>query len=350
MTKILPYILIVIILIIAGGLYLQYGKSGAPITFLKPNQSKTNMTETNSLNENNKGIPFKNLGSAPEFTGIEKWLNSDALTMAQLKGKVVLVDFWTYSCINCIRTLPHITKWYETYKDQGFVVVGVHTPEFAFEKVVSNVETALQRYGINYPVALDNNYRTWEAYENQYWPAHYLIDKDGQVVYTHFGEGQYETTENAIRELLSLNKGLAKQEEKPNPNLNKVLSPEMYFGSSRSQYDVSVQSGKNSNYPAEIKVNQFAREGSWQIDKEQAILTKGPGKIKLKFNSGKVYMVAQSSKSNKLEITVDGKSMNSITVSESKLYPLFESEDYREHEIEFTIPEAGFEAFTFTFG
>lgn len=141
--------------------------------------------------------------AAPEFTGISKWLNSDPLTMRQLRGKVVLVDFWTYTCINCIRTLPYVKSWHEKYKDQGLVVVGVHTPEYPFERSTDNVKTAIKRFGIPYAVAQDNQYATWNAYSNRYWPAVYLIDKQGRVVYQHFGEGEYAETEAKIRTLLA---------------------------------------------------------------------------------------------------------------------------------------------------
>jgi thiol-disulfide isomerase/thioredoxin len=140
---------------------------------------------------------------APEFTGIDKWLNSEPLSLQQLRGKVVLIDFWTYSCINCIHTLPYVKTWNQKYKDQGLVVVGVHTPEYPFERDTNNVKTAIKRFGITYPVAQDNRYATWTAYDNQYWPGFYLIDKKGQVVYTHFGEGKYEETEAAIKRLLA---------------------------------------------------------------------------------------------------------------------------------------------------
>ncbi|QET04488.1 thioredoxin family protein [Cupriavidus pauculus] len=142
-------------------------------------------------------------GKAPEFAGIDKWLNSPPLKMEQLRGKVVLVDFWTYSCINCVNTLPYVKQWYEKYKDKGLVVVGVHTPEFPFEKSTSNVEAAIKRFGITYPVAQDNNYATWSAYSNQYWPATYLIDADGKIVYKHYGEGAYAETESVIQKLLA---------------------------------------------------------------------------------------------------------------------------------------------------
>lgn len=142
---------------------------------------------------------------APELTHIEQWLNSPPLTMAGLRGKVVLVDFWTYSCINCLRTLPYVTKWHAKYKDQGLVVLGVHTPEYAFERKTSNVQTAIKRYNIQYPVAQDNEYGTWKAYNNQYWPAAYLIDRGGKIVLTHFGEGGYDEMEAAIKRLLAAN-------------------------------------------------------------------------------------------------------------------------------------------------
>lgn len=142
-------------------------------------------------------------GPAPAFTNITHWLNSPPLTMEGLKGKVVLVDFWTYACGNCVNTLPHVKQWYDKYKDQGLVVVGVHTPEFPFEKSTANVEQALKEYGIKYPVAQDNDYGTWAAYHNQYWPALYLVDANGRIVYQHYGEGRYDETEAAIKKLLA---------------------------------------------------------------------------------------------------------------------------------------------------
>ncbi len=141
--------------------------------------------------------------SAPEFTGIDNWLNSQPLTLQQLRGKVVLVDFWTYSCINCIHTLPHVENWYGKYKDQGLTVIGVHTPEYPFERDTKNVKSAIARFGIRYPVAQDNSYATWNAWGNEYWPAVYLIDRHGHVVYSHFGEGDYEQTEAAIQHALA---------------------------------------------------------------------------------------------------------------------------------------------------
>ncbi|NIF53385.1 thioredoxin family protein [Burkholderia sp. Ax-1724] len=147
--------------------------------------------------------PLENGPPAPEFTGITQWLNSEPLKLQQLRGKVVLVDFWTYSCINCANTLPYVKSWNQKYKDQGLTVIGVHTPEYPFERDTGNVKTAIKRLGISYPVAQDNQYATWNAYNNQYWPAFYLIDKKGQIVYSHFGEGDYAQTEAKIQALLA---------------------------------------------------------------------------------------------------------------------------------------------------
>jgi cytochrome c biogenesis protein CcdA/thiol-disulfide isomerase/thioredoxin len=301
-------------------------------------------------NQDNMKIDFKNLGQAPEFTGIEHWLNSDPLTMESLKGKVVLVDFWTYSCINCIRTLPYVTKWYDTYKDKGFVVIGVHTPEFAFEKVTDNVATAMKRFGINYPVAQDNNFKTWSAFNNQYWPAEYLIDQNGNIVYTHFGEGNYDHTENAIRQLLGLDGG----SDIKNPQQGKINSPEMYFGTSRLEYLSPAQSPseKISNYtfPTKLNLNNFALEGSWQFFSDHTTSVSKNSKIRLRFSSGKLFMVASANKPVTIHITVDGKQQPDQIIEMSQLYTLFDSNDYSEHTIDITVTDGGFEAFTFTFG
>ncbi|MBB5368692.1 MULTISPECIES: thioredoxin family protein [unclassified Janthinobacterium] len=150
-----------------------------------------------------QAAPLQDLGQAPALAGIEHWINSPPLNIEQLRGKVVLVDFWTYTCINCVNTLPYVQQWHDKYKGQGLTVIGVHTPEFPFERSTSNVEAATKRLGLTYPIAQDNRYATWRAYRNQYWPAFYLIDKKGRIVYQHFGEGDYAETENTIRALLA---------------------------------------------------------------------------------------------------------------------------------------------------
>ncbi len=194
-------ILFVVIVVIASGvLFMSQQK----------NQNQTGNTAVNPFALEQKQVApvkesslFNENKPAPEFVGITKWLNTDKpVTLAELRGKVVLVDFWTYTCINCIRTLPYVTKWYDTYKDQGFTVIGVHSPEFEYEKDSNNVLAAIKQYNINYPVPQDNEFKTWYAYDNSYWPAFYLIDAKGVIRRTHFGEGKYAETEKAIQLLI----------------------------------------------------------------------------------------------------------------------------------------------------
>jgi thiol-disulfide isomerase/thioredoxin len=340
MKQYLPYILVAIALLVAGGIYLESGKKDGQSVLPRPI----------AQNKKDEAPELKSMGAAPEFTGIEKWLNSDPLTMEQLRGKVVLVDFWTYSCINCIRTLPYVTKWYETYKDQGLVIVGVHTPEFAFEKETKNVQTAIERYKINYPVAQDNDFATWNAYNNRFWPAHYLIDQQGQIVYTHFGEGKYAETENAIRALLGQQATAAENEAKSGD----VRTPEIYFGTSRLENLSGAQKASRTpqqyTLPSKLDENTFALEGQWQYFDEKTTLTQGPGKIKLYFYASKVHMVANSANAQTLMVKADDQAAINVDVSVPDLYTLFEAKTPGAHVLEITIPEGGFEAFTFTFG
>ncbi len=356
----------VILLLLAGAIYFQYDTviqaklvakfPGIGSSFEKGlagsfTNNKQAIPESTTGNTSSDKIEFKNLGPAPEFAGISKWLNSDPLTMQSLRGKVVLVDFWTYTCINCVRTLPYVTKWYDTYKDKGFVVIGVHTPEFAFEKDSNNVRTAIGQHNIHYPVAQDNDYATWNAFNNQFWPAEYLIDQKGDIVYTHFGEGNYDHTENAIRQLIGITDKVSGDN---GANLSGVRSPEMYFGTDRLQYlspNQTPQSADTSyTLPAKLGLNTFALGGNWKFDGQKATLTKGPGKIQLKFHSGKAFMVASSDKPITIQTIVDGKPAKTITVQGSQLYTLFDSNDYTDHLLEIQIPDGGFQAFTFTFG
>jgi len=337
MRKALPYILIVVVLIIAAGFYLDMNRP--------PGMSDRGLIERTPPPVQE----FQDLGQAPEFTGINKWLNSDALTMEGLKGKVVLIDFWTYSCINCVRTLPHVTDWYEKYKDKGLVIVGVHTPEFAFEKETKNVETALKRYDITYPVAMDNDYKTWQAYSNRYWPAEYLVDQSGKIVYTHFGEGNYDTTENRIRTLLGMDQSI----DTAPPSAPQAKSPEMYFGLSRLEFLSSGQkaSSQVSDYviPNRLDLNRFALEGKWQFFDDKAVLVSGPGKIKLHFNAAKAHMVASSAKTISVTAKTDDGAPVIVQIKDADLYTLFDGKA-GDHVIEISIPDGGFEAFTFTFG
>jgi len=335
--------------IIENKLTAFFPQSGLEQKLLRSNTSAPGNSSPPLLTANK--IELTDYGAAPDFTGITKWINSSPLTKDELKGKVVLIDFWTYSCINCIRTLPYTTKWYDTYKDKGFVIIGVHTPEFSFEKDADNVQTAVKRLGIYYPVAMDNDYSTWSAYKNQFWPAEYLIDQNGKIVYKHFGEGNYAHTENAIRKLLGINDTVGNAEQQ---RAGSVQSPEMYFKLSRLKNLTPAQSpstqARQYVLPDELALNTFALQGEWQFGNDHAELTKGPGKIRLRFSSGKLFIVAASDKLAQLKINVDGKPQPDVTVEMSRLYTLFDSNDYREHIVEIEIPSNGFKAFTFTFG
>jgi cytochrome c biogenesis protein CcdA/thiol-disulfide isomerase/thioredoxin len=287
--------------------------------------STTNMIK--DLMPSKPTIPELNVKSeikAPEIKGISQWFNSDAQTIAGLKGKVVLVDFWTYSCINCQRTLPYITKLYDTYKDKGLVVLGLHAPEFQFEKVPANVQKAIKENNINYPVGLDNDFATWKNYNNQFWPASYLIDKEGNVRRTHFGEGEYAETEKAVRFLLD-EKSLPMvnytargnfQDQYSKDCVNKsctTKTPETYLGSARAKDKVL--------FDQELKANQWAINGNWTQGAETLSTTEG-GKLKIKVNASRVYLVAGSKTGSGITIKVNGIQTNNFWIGENKLYEL----------------------------
>jgi cytochrome c biogenesis protein CcdA/thiol-disulfide isomerase/thioredoxin len=346
----------VLILLLAVAMYFQYDSvienkltAFFPQTGLE--QKLVGQQKAAFVSTGSETIKLAKYGAAPEFTGINHWLNSEPLTIKQLKGKVVLIDFWTYSCINCLRTLPFVTKWYNIYKDKGLVVIGVHTPEFAFEKETGNVQTAIANLNIPYPVAQDNEYNTWGAYHNQYWPAEYLIDQNGNIVFEHFGEGEYNHMENAIRQLLGLSKPVGIENGQ---RLSDIHSPEMYFKLQRLKNLAAEQSASaqpnDYTLSQHLALNKFTLGGEWQFGNDHAELTKGPGEIHLHFSSGKVFMVASANKAQTIKIVVDGVVQPSVTIQMSQLYTLFNSTDYKEHTIEIYIPSAGFQAFTFTFG
>ncbi len=290
-------------------------------------------------------------GKAPEFAGIAGWLNSPPLTMAGLRGHVVLVDFWAYSCINCLRTLPFLIKWEQDYKNRGLVVVGVHAPEFKFERDARNVQAAIDRFHITYPVAQDNDLATWKAFHNEYWPAEYLIDRTGKIVYTHVGEGNYDETENAIRKLLDAGPAVGPE---PGADLDRIGSPEMYFGIERVEdlagAPAPAAGVQTYTAPVDLPLNKFALIGAWDLTGEQARLAKDGGEIALHCHSGKVFMVASSATPVTLGVMVDGKAQPNVTVQASRLYTLFDSNAYADHVVRITVPKAGFQAFTFTFG
>ncbi len=301
---------------------------------------------------------------APEFAGIEAWLNSEPLTMAGLKGKVVLIDFWTYSCINCVRTLPYITRWDQDYRDKDLVIIGIHAPEFEFEKSQENVEAAIRKHNIRYPVALDNNLDTWTNFKNRYWPAHYLIDRDGRIVYTHFGEGNYAETENNIRYLLGLDR---KTEEKDIAVTSKGQTPETYLGYKRAANFSSPEAIdrdvlKNYTFPEALKDNQWALEGGWTVSNEHITAAEAGSSMKLNFKAGKVFLVmgVPEGKTVRALLTLNGEPLKNlagkdapdgtVTVDRHALYELVSQPSPANGLLTIRADEPGLEAYAFTFG
>src|ERR671935_671836 len=241
-------------------------------------------------------LPLGDYGAAPNFHGISRWLNSKPLSIASLSGHVVLVDFWTYSCINCLRTLPHLEQWYRAYHSKGFVIVGVHTPEFEFEHDYGNVRNAVARLGVRYPVAMDNDYATWNAYQNQYWPAEYLIDQRGEVRHVNFGEGEYGTTDKDIRLLLEAGgtSTLASPKEKPDLTPTTNLTPESYLGYSRLQRYAGSHIDPDVphvyTFPRSLGSDELAYGGTWTVQNTR-IVAGDDARLRLHFHAHDVYIV-----------------------------------------------------------
>ncbi len=303
-----------------------------------------------------------NIAPAPDFGSDKTWFNSQPLSKENLKGKVVLVDFWTYSCINCLRTLPYLERWYDNYKDKGFVLIGVHTPEFSFEQQPENVKAAMSRYGVKYPVVLDNDYAIWRSYGNLYWPAHYLIDQNGNIRYYHFGEGKYIETENAIRHLLGL-KPMMGIEEQPS---RRAETPEIYIGYGRAAaypYTLEIAKDKMKHYVLTEfpEGDHIALEGDWIVHEDRAESASSDSYIDLNFIGTKVHLVLGEKSSEPVKVMLDGKplprkyystDMNAqgeIFVTQPRKYDLILlGGNYGRHRLRIQIPK-GLSAFAFTF-
>jgi cytochrome c biogenesis protein CcdA/thiol-disulfide isomerase/thioredoxin len=261
-------------------------------------------------------------GALPPLTGATKWLNSPPLTADGLKGKVVLVDFWTYSCINCLRAIPYVRAWADKYKDQGLVVIGVHAPEFAFEKNVKNVRSAVAELKIDYPVAIDNDYAIWRAFGNQYWPAHYFIDPQGRIRHHHFGEGDYDESERVIQQLLAEagKSGVSSDLVAVNASgaeaaadMINVASPETYVGYDRAENFISpggaVQDARHVYAAATPRLNEWALSGDWTVGKEDAVLNEKGGSIVYRFHARDLHLVlgpGPDGKPVRFRVTIDG--------------------------------------------
>jgi cytochrome c biogenesis protein CcdA/thiol-disulfide isomerase/thioredoxin len=319
-------------------------------------------------------------GTLPQLTGAVEWLNSSPLTAAQLKGKVVLVDFWTYSCINCLRTMPYVKAWAEKYRDQGLVVIGVHAPEFAFERDLGNVRKAVKDLGITYPVAVDNDYAIWRAFGNQYWPAHYFIDAKGRIRHHHFGEGEYAQSEQVIQQLLEeagrkdvTNTVVSAEDAKgvqQAADMSQVASPETYLGYERAQNFVSPEkqaADKARLYtaPAKPALNQWGLAGNWLSQPDQVTLNEARGSIVYRFHARDLHLVLGPGKDGKpvrFRVTIDGAAPGKDhgtdvaadgtgTITGQRLYQLVRQSGAvadRTFSIEFLDP--GVQAYAFTFG
>ncbi len=316
-----------------------------------------------------------------EITRPSGFVNTSSITLGELVGKkVILVDFMTYSCINCIRTFPYLNAWYDKYKDQGLEIVGIHTPEFAFEKNIDNVRAAMKRYGITFPVVLDNDYGTWGAYANNYWPRKYLIDLNGRIVYDHIGEGGYEETEEKIQELLRMKAatdsqavnriptGTVQVEASDAPSTNQ--SPETYFGSDRNSFlgnGIAGRQGPQTFTPfTTVHPNTLYLSGSWNIQREHAEALRTPARITYRFTGRNVFFVASAPREMHVKITLDGKpltqeqagadarvegNMSYALIGDERLYHLIENKTGSgEHVLELEIESPGLNAYTFTFG
>jgi thiol-disulfide isomerase/thioredoxin len=303
----------------------------------------------------------------PELQGIEGEINTNNLKFSDLVGKkVILVDFWTYSCINCQRTLPYLTAWHEKYKDQGLEIVGVHSPEFEFEKKYENVKRAVEKWNVKYPVVLDNEHATWDAFKNRYWPAKYLVDIDGYVVWSHFGEGAYDEAEKKIQELLKermirldLKDGMPIEMSKvdaPVPEFRKIGTPEIYFGANFARGNFGnpegLKFGKSINYslPSEFKPNQAYLDGEWFVDADFSRLVSNSGKVVLPYDAKIVNIVASSPSGSNLTIFIDGDKVSEVEVTSDDLYTLVNGDSYGKHLLEFEVTGSGFQLYTFTFG
>ena len=301
---------------------------------------------------------------------------SSSFKLADLVGKnVTLLDFWTYSCINCIRTIPYLNAWYNRYHDQGLQIVGIHTPEFAFETNIANIQAAVQKYEIQYPVVLDSNYGTWNAYANLYWPHEYLIDMAGYIVHDQVGEGNYSETETEIQKLLAERNQILGLQVAPMATStvfvpqsvisSGLMSPETYFGSERNQYLANGAQNQVGNQiltmPMIIGLNKLYLGGSWSFDNQYASNNATSATITYKYTAGKVYFVAAASQGVTIEVLQDGKPVTNeagadvqngkVLVQESKLYNLIDNPDGSgTHTLELIINSPGLEAFTFTFG
>lgn len=312
-------------------------------------------------------------GNLPELKHALVWLNSRPLTADTLRGKVVLINFWTYTCINSLRTLPYLRAWAETYEKQGLVVIGVHTPEFTFEQKIENVRRAARENRVDYPIAIDSKYAIWRAFANQYWPALYFVDGKGRIRHHQFGEGNYQKSERVIQELLdeagsdvgSEPVQVNPQGVEAGPDWRNLHSPETYTGTELSRNFAGVRKGSAYHYPARLPLNHWALDGNWIIGKEAAVLKRAQGRAAYRFHARDLHLIVTPPASGhqvRFRVLLDGQTPEDAhgvdtdgggygTVTEARLYQLIRQTQPvtdRQFEIEFEDP--GVQVFDFTFG
>lgn len=348
----------------------QYGSGLTKLEDTKQvNEQLDKLRDSKTPPKQSNGQPMFDLlpkgTKAPQLIQGGDWFNSKPLTLADLKGKVVVIDFWTYSCINCQRTLPYLKKWYADYKDKGLVIIGVHAPEFAFEKESKNVAKAITDFGIKYPVMQDNDFATWKAYDNHYWPAKFIIDKDGYIRYTHFGEGDYDETEKVIQELLQEAgaKGVTKQIKNPTYEIY-ADTPETYLGYERTAGLVSPEAIEPDTptlftAPKNIPSNRFAYTGIWNVMPQYANPQKGAS-LEYNFSAKEVFLVMKpkGGKRAKVTVTLDGKKQDLgadvkngvVTVDSDRLYKLIMLPTAGRHLLRLDFEDGEAQLFAFTFG
>lgn len=346
------FVLVLVIALIAGA-----------ILFIQSNQPDVASTIRTSLADLSVQEKAEKYPVAIELVEPEGYFNTKPFNLSDHIGKqVILIDFWTYSCINCQRTLPYITAWDEKYRDSGLLIVGVHTPEFDFEKDPENVQRAIEKYNIKYPVVQDNDFQTWRAYNNRYWPRKYIIDIDGFIVYDHIGEGAYEETEKVIQELLreratklNLSEEISSETiSKETPKFNKIKTPELYFGYGFDRGHLG--SGQRNpdevvayTIPSKLAENKFYLQGNWFNDHDFMRLEDDSGRIEILFTAKQVNLVAGASTKTSINVYVDDKLVNQVDIQAEDLYTLVDLEEYDSHHLALEV-SSPIEVYTFTFG
>ncbi len=297
-------------------------------------------------------VPLKDYGSAPDIHDVSAWINSRPLSLPGLRGKVVLVDFWTYSCINCLRTLPYLRAWDARYRSKGLVILGVHTPEFAFERDLGNVRAAVKRLGVRYPVALDNAYGTWKAYSNNYWPADYLVDQAGRVRDIHFGEGDYAKTERNIRRLLEARKAgrLPEAGQDADRTPREIRTPESYLGYLRigNYMGSPLRTDRNATYrfPPSLTQDSYAYAGTWKVEGER-IVAADNARLRLHFGARTVHLVLTGR--GFVTVKLNGKVQQTVRVDRDRLYTLVTQKRASDGLLDLRFTP-GLSAYAFTFG